>query len=119
MNGSLGLIYLSMVIFKSNFIILRHNTSLKTQNIPFNPKNASKITTSKNVCLLVNISKEANSVDPDQFVKETSNISADDKSIWLFREMRFKLNKSEFSVYMVRIFMKCMHVTIYFSLYQL
>ena len=48
----------------------------------------------KNVSLLVNISIEANSVDPDQtapvgavrsgstlFVKEASNISADDKGL--------------------------------------
>ena len=58
---------------------------------------------SKNVCLLVNISIEANSGDPDQtdptgavwsgstlFVKEASNILADDKSIQLFCDMCFK-----------------------------
>ena len=76
---------------QSNCIILCHNTSIKTKNIWFNPENASKITTSQNVCLLVNISIEANSVDPDQtaptgavwsgsilFVEEA--ISADDKT---------------------------------------
>ena len=67
------------------------------------------------------MSIEANIVDPDQtaptgavcsgsklFVYEASNILVDDKNI-PFVIMRFK-GKCEFSVYTVRIFMKCTHV---------
>ena len=53
-------------------------------------------------------------MDPDQtaptlFLSEASNILVDDKNIY-FLIMRFKGNKCEFSVYTVRIFIKCMHV---------
>ena len=61
-------------------------------------------------------------MDPDQtaplgavlsvstlFVYEASNILVDDKNIH-FVIMRFRINKCEFSVYTVRIFMKCTHV---------
>ena len=54
-----------MILFKcivNNRIILCHNTSVKTQN----PLNACKITASENVCLLVDVSMEANRVDADQ-----------------------------------------------------
>ena len=45
-----------------------------------------------------------------QFVKEASNISADNKSIQFFMICALRVDKCELSVYMVRIFMKCMHV---------
>ena len=38
----------------------------KTQNILFNPLNTSKVTVSENVCLMVNVSIEAKSIDLDQ-----------------------------------------------------
>ena len=83
------------VLFESN------NTSVKTiqtQNILFNPYNASQITISENVCLLLNISIDASSDDTDLtghtgstlFVGDALNISAVDKSIRLFCHMRFK-----------------------------
>ena len=75
-----------MVLFESNYIILRRNTSVKTQNI----LNTIKISASENVCLLVNESIEANTVDQDLqeqsdldlhcLSKRLRNISADDKS---------------------------------------
>ena len=37
----------------------------------------------------------------------------DDESIWLFVICALRVNKCEFSVYAVRILMKCMHVTTY------
>ena len=61
-------------------------------------------------------------MDPDQtaptgavwsgstlFVFEASHILVDDKNIH-FVIMRFKVNKCEFSMYTVRIFMKCTHL---------
>ena len=59
--------------------------------------------TFESVCLLFNISIEANSVDPDQIAlgeqsaldlhclfKRLHNISIDDKNIWLCCNIRFK-----------------------------
>ena len=43
------------------------------------------------------------------FIYEASNSLVDDKNIH-FVIMRFKVNKCEFNVYTVRIFMKCAHV---------
>ena len=55
------------------------------------------ITTFESVCLLFNISIEANSVDPDQtaldlhcLFKRLHNISIDDKNIRLCCNIRFK-----------------------------
>ena len=55
------------------------------------------ITTFGSVCLLFNISMEANSVDPDQtaldlhcLFKRLHNISIDDKNIRLCCNIRFK-----------------------------
>ena len=57
----------------------------------------SFITTFESVCLLFNISIEANSVDPDQtaldlhcLFKRLHNISIDDKNIRLCCNIRFK-----------------------------
>ena len=65
--------------------------------------NVSVITTFESVCLLFNISIEANSVDPDQtalgeqsaldlhcLFKRLHNISIDDKNIRLCCNIRFK-----------------------------
>ena len=68
------------------------------------------MTTSENVCLLVNISIEANSVDPDQTVpiwiytvcrRGLQNISSDDKSMHIFVIFPLRVNKRELSVYTV------------------
>ena len=61
-------------------------------------------------------------MDPDQtaptgavwsgftlFIYEASNSLVDDKKI-IFLLCALRVNKCEFSVYTVRIFMKCMHV---------
>ena len=54
-------------------------------------------------------------MDPDQtapslLVYEASNILVDVKKKTHFVIMRLRVNKCEFSVYMVKIFMKCTHV---------
>ena len=107
-----------MVLFKSNCIILRHYRSIDAKHI------IKSLKRQQNNCIwkyLFNIGIEVNIVDPDQtapigavwswsalFVFEASHIVVDDKNIH-FVIMRFK-GLREFSVYTVRIFMKCTHV---------
>ena len=88
-----------MVLFKSNYIILRHYLSIDAKRIIYSLKRQ------QNNCIwnsLFNISIEANIVDPDQtahigavwsgstpFVYEASDMIVDDKNIH-FVIMRFK-----------------------------
>ena len=66
------------------------------------------MTASKNVCSLVNVSIEANSVDLHCLSKRLQIFQR--KKHATFCDMCFKVNKCEFNVYTVTIFMKCMHV---------
>ena len=85
-------------------------------------QNASEITAFETVCILFNISIDANSVDPDQTVPIPSdqdlhcllrrllNVSADNKNIRLFVICALRVDTRrtcDVSVYTVRTFMKC------------
>ena len=75
------------------------------------------VTTLESVCLLFNISKDANSAEPIYtaeldlhcLLKRLQNVSADNKNIRLFKICAFRINTYEASVYAVRTFMKCTH----------
>ena len=109
---------------RHSFILkLYHNTSgktVKTQNVCFKPSNPSKIPTSENVCVLVNIIIEANSVDPDKPEQSDLDLHILSKRLQIFQQTTkaydfsvkcaLIVNKCELNVYTVRIFIKCMHV---------
>ena len=98
----------------------QHSVTDKT----YKPSRQNLNTTSNCIwkCLF-NISIEANIIDPDQnaptgsvwsgftlFVYKTSNILVDDIKTYIFWLCALRVNKCEFSVYTVGIFMKCTHV---------
>ena len=93
-----------VVLFKSNYIILRHYLSIDAKHIIQSLKR-QKITAS-------NISIEANNMEPDQtaptgavwsgstmFVYEASNALVDDKITYILWLCALRVNKCEFSVY--------------------
>ena len=109
-----------VVLFKSNCIILCHYLSIDAKHI------IQSLKRQQNKCIwncLLSLCIEAKIMDQYQtaptgavwsgstlFVYEASNILVDHKKTYILCLCTFRVNKCEFSVYTVRIFMKCTHV---------